>query len=193
VLNTNNRAFKEWAAVVRAMEEGASALIVRKGGIVEEGGAFRVQDPEFFLFPNHTHQNAAQLKPSAHPWLAETEADRPEEGYVRISSYAAAAAVHVIPDEDALARLDGLHLWTRAYVLERLRFKPSQPLYAIVLRVYNLPADILKPYLADYGGCTSWITLDEALSTEGAAPAMTDAAFDAERARIEDALGPRAS
>lgn len=181
---TSNRAFKEWAAVVRAMERGDTVLLIRKGGIVEEGGAFRVDDPEFFLFPNHTHQNAAQLQARAHGVLAETNADRPDETMVRISSYAAVADVFTIPDEATLARLDGEHLWTRDYVLERLLYKPHNPLYALALRVYNLPEPFEITYLAAYGGCTSWVTLDEAYSTTGATPALDDAAFAERLARI---------
>ncbi len=181
---TNNRAFKEWAAVVRAMEWGETILLIRKGGIVEEGGAFRVEDPEFFLFPNHTHQNAAQLQPRAHGVLAETNADRPDVTTLRISSYATVDGIFTIPDEATLARLDGEHLWTRGYVMERLLYKPHNPLYAIALRVYNLPEPFETTYLAAYGGCTSWVILDEAYSTEGATPALDDAAFAGRLARI---------
>lgn len=177
VRNTHDRAFKEWAAVVRAMERGETILLIRKGGIVEEGGAFSVQDPEFFLFPNHTHQNTEQLQPRAHAALAETDADRPDETMVRIGSYATVEKVFTVPDEAALAWLDDEHLWTRAYMLERLWYKPQNPLYAMALRVYNLPEPFEIPYLAAYGGCTSWVTLDGEFSTDGATPALDDAAF----------------
>ena len=36
---------------------------------------------------------------------------------------------------------------------------------------------VVKPNLPAYGGCTSWITLDESLLTAGAAPALDDEAF----------------
>ena len=35
-------AFKEWAVICRALAEGRQALILRKGGIAEAGGDFRV-------------------------------------------------------------------------------------------------------------------------------------------------------
>lgn len=164
--------------MVRSLEAGDTVLLVRKGGIVEEGGAFRVSDPEFFLFPNHTHQSADQLQPRAHGLLAESEADRPEEGMVRISSYATVSRVWVIPDEETLATLEAEHLWTNDYMTERLSYKPADPLFAIALRVYRLPEPVLLPYLRTYAGCTSWVTLDLPLSTEGAMPALNQAAFD---------------
>lgn len=185
---TNDRAFKEWAAVVRALESGETILVIRKGGIVEESGAFRVNDPEFFLFPNHTHQNAAQLNSRTQMWLDATEADRPEEGTVRISSYAEVAQVWTVPDEAAIARLDSEHPWTRDYILERLYYKAHDPLFAIALRIYRLPEPVMLPYLRSYGGCTSWVTLDEPLSTEGAIPALDDGAFRERLERVEQLL-----
>lgn len=170
------------------MEAGEELLVIRKGGIVEESGVFRVDDPEFFLFPNHTHQNAAQLNPRSHMWLDATEADRPEEGMVRISSYAEVARVWTVPDAAAVARLDAEHPWTRDYVLERLHYKPHDPLYAIALRVYRLPEAVTLPYLRSYGGCTSWVTLDSPLSTEGAIPALDETAFRDRLERLEHLL-----
>lgn len=188
VRETNDRAFKEWAAVVRGLEAGATILLIRKGGIVEEGGALRVDDPEFFLFQNHTHQTGSVLRPRAREYLRASESVRPEEGLVRISSYAIVSEVFTVPNEPALARLDGEHLWTREAVLDRLLFKPALPLYAIALRVYVLPEPQEIVYLAAYGGCTSWVTLDEPLSTAGAAPALDDAAFTARLRRVHHAL-----
>jgi hypothetical protein len=179
VRQTNDRAFKEWAVVVRALEAGDNVLLIRKGGIVEEGGAFSVSDPEFFLFPNHTHQKSDQLQPRAHGLLAASESDRPEEGMVRISSYAEVARVWVIPDEATLASLEADHLWTTGYLTDRLHYKPADPLYAMALRVYRLPEPVLLPYLSTYGGCTSWVTLDAPLSTEGAVPALSNSEFNA--------------
>lgn len=178
------RALKEWAVVIRALERGDTVLILRKGGIVEEGGRFRLQEREFLLFPNYTHQNPTQLKLGYHPLLAEVEAEsgRPEE--VTFTSAAEVAAAFVVPDEAAVARLDPEHVWTRDYVLERLAYKPEQPLWAVVLRVYRLPATVQKPYLADYRGCTSWVTLDASVDLTGAVPVLDDDAFEVKKARV---------
>ncbi|HEY3413580.1 MAG TPA: DUF1802 family protein [Armatimonadota bacterium] len=173
---TNDKAFKEWAVVVRALEAGESMLLIRKGGVVEEGGALRLSDPEFFFFPNHTHQSGDQLQPRAHGFLAESEAERPEEGTVRISSFAEVLRVWIVTDEATLASLESEHVWTTECVTERFRYKPTDPLFAIALRVYRLPEPVQLPYLSAYRGCTSWVTLDAPLSTEGAIPVIDDAA-----------------
>lgn len=180
----NDRAFKEWAVVVRAMERGETCLLIRKGGIYEEGGDFHVNDPEFFLYPNHTHQNPYQLQERAHGRLVESDSEVPPGGVIRVSSYAVAEEVFTIPDEAALLRLSDEHLWTEDYMRERLCYKPDNPLFGIVLRVYNLPEARDIPFHASYGGCTSWITLEAPLATAGAAPALDDAVFAERLARI---------
>lgn len=187
--DTNDRAFKEWAVVVQAMERGETCLLIRKGGIYEEGGDFHVNDPEFFLYPNHTHQNPHQLQPRAHPWLVASDSEIPPADIVRISSYAVAHEVFTIPDEAALSRLRDEHLWTEDYVRERLYYKPDNPLFGIVLRVYRLPETLEIPYHPSYGGCTSWITLQAPLSTAGALPALDDDAFAERVARIRALRG----
>ena len=101
-----DRALKEWAVVVRALERGDTVLVLRKGGIVEEGGAFRLQESEFLLFPNYTHQNPTQLQLGYHPLLAETLAERREPDEVTFTSAAEVADAFVVADEEAVARLD---------------------------------------------------------------------------------------
>ena len=59
----SQKALKEWACVVRALGEGKQILLLRKGGIAEKGGEFRMEEPDFFLFPTFEHQDKTKLKP----------------------------------------------------------------------------------------------------------------------------------
>src|SRR5947207_851465 len=63
MLNENDRAFKEWAVICDALSEGRQIALLRKGGIREEEGLFRVSDPEFFLLSTYEHEDAGLLKP----------------------------------------------------------------------------------------------------------------------------------
>ena len=47
-------AFKEWAIVVDALGRGAQILILRKGGLREGSGGFRLEQRQFLLFPTLT-------------------------------------------------------------------------------------------------------------------------------------------
>jgi len=44
-------ALKEWAVTCRALAEGRQAILLRKGGIGEAGGAFQVEHTRFWLLP----------------------------------------------------------------------------------------------------------------------------------------------
>jgi len=52
----------------------------------------------------------------------------------------------------------------------------------LMARVFRLPASESRPERPEYAGCKTWVTLDSPISTEGAAPVLTDEEF-AERAR----------
>ena len=41
---------KEWATVVKALENGKQTVILRKGGILETDSGFNVESKEFLLF-----------------------------------------------------------------------------------------------------------------------------------------------
>ena len=61
--NSNRIALKEWAIVVRALSEGSQIFLLRKGGIAEADGEFRLATQEFFLYPTWEHQQKALLQP----------------------------------------------------------------------------------------------------------------------------------
>jgi hypothetical protein len=48
----------------------------------------------------------------------------------------------------------------------------------LVLRTYLLSESTELPYREGYGGCKSWIELEEAVSIEGSSPAMDDEEFE---------------
>ncbi|MBA3491055.1 MAG: DUF1802 family protein, partial [Rubrobacteraceae bacterium] len=51
-------------------------------------------------------------------------------------------------------------------------------LTVLVLRTYLLTETIELPYRDEYGGCKSWIGLQEPVSVEGARAALSDEDFD---------------
>ena len=60
-------ALKEWAVTVESLAEGQQILLLRKGGIHEEGKDFKVIHPEFLLYPTYEHQRKDLLKPQHQP------------------------------------------------------------------------------------------------------------------------------
>jgi hypothetical protein len=184
MLAQHDRAFKEWAVSCEAMKEGRQILLIRKGGIREEGGVFTVNDPEFFLMPTYEHQNARLLEPE---WVARLEAVQSEPhnpNTVTLDAYAVVDTVLAARNDEQVNAVRHETIWNATYVKERFDFNPYDPLYLLVLRVYNLPEAVTIPLLPEYVGCKSWVTLERPISTEGASPALSNEEF----ARRRDAL-----
>lgn len=149
-------AFKEWAAVCRALAAGRQDVILRKGGIVEPAGGFAVAAEEFLLLPTFLHQSAEQLIPEARDLLVDIDADRPPEGTVRFRHVARVREALRIRDPAELARFRPRHVWSDAVVAERFH-RWQDELHVLVVDVRPLPEPLVLPWRDSYAGCTSWV------------------------------------
>jgi hypothetical protein len=181
-------ALKEWAVACEALGQGQQMLLLRKGGIREEGRNFTVDHHEFLLFPTYEHQRTELLKPAAQDQLQRVLQARGSPDEVTLRYWAAVEQIFPVSELAALKRLAEHHLWSESYVEERLRWKPTQPLQVLVLRVYVLPSPITLVNGPEYGGCRSWLTLERERSLEGSRPALEAAEFGARLDQIRRAL-----
>jgi hypothetical protein len=181
--SSDNRAFKEWAVVCRALGEGRQILILRKGGIAEGPRGFEVTDRQFFLFPTYLHQAPTSVVPEWRPALAAACVD-PSPGRVPISLYAIVSSWLKITSIDKLRALEGLHIWSDELVFERFHRWSEESVIALLLRVYALPAPVLVDSIPAYAGCKSWITLAEQVPLDGVRPVITDADFERKLAEV---------
>lgn len=189
MLMEHNRAFKEWAIACEAMKAGRQIALLRKGGIREEEGVFRINDPEFFLLPTYEHQNANLLQPEFVEELRKSEAAAHAPRHIQIDAYAEVDTVVAAADEERVIALSKEYIWNEAYVRMRFEYNPYDPLYVILLRVYRLPQTFTLPMRPEYGGCKSWVTLERCLSTAGAVPALSDTEFARRRDSVRKTLG----
>lgn len=166
---------KEWAVTVEALERGATALVVRKGGIREK--AFAVPKTRFLLLPGYEHQRPGLIKPEFRGIMDEIP-NLTDDGPLRFSSFAEVDGAYEISEADDLAALNEHHMWTHEYAASRFKWRPKKPLTVLVLRTYVLPETVELPYREGYGGCKSWIELEESVSVGGARPALSDEEFD---------------
>jgi hypothetical protein len=174
-LDSPNHTLKEWAVTVRALERGDTALVVRKGGIREK--AFAVPKTRFLLLPGYEHQRPELIKPEFRHIMGEIP-DLTDDGPLRFSSFAEVEGAFEISEAEDLERLNDHHMWTHEYAESRFKWRPKKPLTVLVLRTYLLPETVELPYREGYGGCKSWIELEDAVSLEGARPALSDAEFE---------------
>ncbi|MBN2984953.1 MULTISPECIES: DUF1802 family protein [Cohnella] len=171
-------ALREWAVAVRALEEGRQAIVLRKGGIAEETKEFRLESPEFYLFPSYEHQRPELVKPEFRDAVEATRAEAAANpGRVRLTSYAEAAEDYEVTDAKTLERLNELHIWTADYAEERLKWKKTKPLHVLLLRVFKFDEPIEIPESDSYGGCKSWLRLEEEIAQRTRKPVLDDRQF----------------
>ena len=173
---------------MEALERGNQILLLRKGGIREEGKEFRVLHPQFLLYPTYEHQREDLLKGSHHRDLRATLAQESDPEHIIFTHWAQVKDVIELLDEAAVSRLYPHHIWTDDYAQKRLRWKPRKPLALMLLRVYRLPDSQKVVYAPRYGGCKSWVELESKVSLKGLAPVMSDEAFHSAVSKIKDAL-----
>ena len=185
---SNRFALKEWGVVCAVLAEGRQSLILRKGGIHEGPEGFRIEHPEFWLFPTRFHQDPDEIIKEAHPLLDQVLRNQPPDDEVHISNYAVVEDVHRIEDELILPTLAGFHIWSHRTVDERFHYRTSG-LFALTLRIYRRPETLVLPNSPHFAGCRSWVDFPDDISTDGLVPVLRDPEFqkqaDAIRAVLE--------
>jgi hypothetical protein len=174
-LDSLRSALKEWAVAVEALERGRTALVVRKGGIREK--AFAVANRRFLLLPGYEHQRPELLKPDYGALMREIP-DLTDSGPLRFGSFAEVVGAYEVSEPESLTAIHPYHMWSAEYAQSRFKWRPKKPLTVLVLRAYLLPGRVELPYSEAYGGCRSWIELEESVSVSGARPALDEEAFD---------------
>ena len=169
-------ALKEWASVLQAMERGEQLVLIRKGGLIEPGSGFEVLAEELVFYPTFEHQTVNYVRPPFAGYFDERAARRPEPGRVRFDLFG--RIVHSVRTMDAsvIPKLAAFHIYNDAFVTQRLKWQPDQPLMIAVVRAFRMPPAEL-PVVDRYAGCKSWVELDHPVNLAGAVPVLDDAAF----------------
>jgi hypothetical protein len=187
---TTTHAFKEWAVAVNALQQGKTIMLLRKGGIREQGNRFKVTYDRVLLYPTYEHQQphllkpeyANQVTPVASGWHPET---------ISISSWSEITDILQVSDQQTVAALLPYHIWNEEFVSDRLKWKPRQPLFILLLRTYKLPQPQIIPYRPEYGGCKSWIDLIEPISIKDKVPVLTNDEYMQQSANIRQIVAQK--
>ena len=182
-------ALKEWAITVQSLSQGEQILLLRKGGIHEDGKDFRVIHPEFLLYPTYEHQREDLLKPDHQPSLARLLEDAPRSESITFSHWARAEEIIEVEAQEKVVDLSPWHIWTDEYAQSRLRWKPMLPLSILLLRVYRMERPVTVPYIKEYGGCTSWVDILPRIDLGHLEPVLDDAEFQRQVDAIKGSLG----
>ena len=185
----NRSALKEWAAMEQILAAGSACALLRKGGIWEKKQGFEVEHREFWIFPTYFHQNPHELAPEFSWALDAAGRGTQQQDSIRIEHYAVVRDAFRVEELDALHRLAGQQPLDAATVDSRFHYRDRPFLHVLILRLYRMPTPHLVPNTLDYEGCISWVELDDALSTAGAIPVLSDAEFESRRSEVIRRLG----
>ncbi len=166
-------ALKEWDVTVKTLEKGNNILLLRKGGIKEISGRFKVNHNPVLLYPTYEHQKPHLLKSDYRTFINPVSSSGETE-IIKISSWANITNIFQVEDFSIIKQLYPYHIWTKNFVEERFNWKQTQPLFVLLLRVFLLGEPVLIPYDSSYGGCRSWIQLNQDISLSKSYPVMTD-------------------
>lgn len=182
-------ALKEWAVTIQALSLGQQILLVRKGGIHEEGKDFRVIHPEFLLYSTFEHQREDLLQPESQPALRQLLTQPRDEAQIRFTHYAKVAELIEISDQKKVDDLSPHYIWTKEYAQSRLHWKPMLPLAVMLLRVYRMENPVSVPFLPEYKGCTSWVDILADVPLGQLQPVLSDEEFQRQMDEIKGSLG----
>jgi hypothetical protein len=186
-------AFKEWAIVVDALGQGGQIVILRKGGISEGRGGFKVDQSRFLLFPTLFHQQRESVIPSAQERYAEIAPGFPSPERLRLEYWAEVAHVQKLDSLAHAEALRGQHIWRDEVIAERFEWGRDKSIFALAIRVFRLPQVTELPMLPAYGGCKSWIEVDREIETADSTPVLADAEFERRLSAFREALEGRKS
>jgi hypothetical protein len=152
----NHTALKEWSSVVESLGRGDQVILLRKGGIADV--AFSVEADRFYLYPTYFHQGETEPRSS-----------------VPITHWCEVVGTWTTRDRDGLARLAPLVAIPSETLEARYRFRPDQALHVIAVRTYVLATPVQIAFREAYGGCLSWISIDEEIDVDGSLPVLNEA------------------
>lgn len=170
-------ALKEWATVLRAMARGEQLVLIRKGGLIEPGAGFELAAAAFVFYPTFEHQAVNYLREPYRHDFDDAVRDRAPQGQVRIELAGAAVSSHRSDDAGIVERLAPFHIYNEAFVSQRLKWQPDQPLTIVVVRALRFTRPQMVTVVPRYAGCKSWVDLETPVSLEDVQPVLDDSTF----------------
>jgi hypothetical protein len=165
----NHTALKEWSNVVAALGRGEQILLFRKGGIADP--SFGVEAERFYLYPTYFHQGESDARPS-----------------VTITHWCEVVRSWTIAEAELLERLAPLVVMPQETLAARFRFRPDQALHVLAVRTWQLAHSAQVRFRESYGGCKSWISIDDEIDFDGSRAVLSERELSAKIESVEHLL-----
>ena len=177
--------------MVDALGRGEQIFILRKGGIHEGRGGFKMEHAEFLLFPTLFHQQRESVAAGAQEGIDEIGPRVPPANVLRLEYWAQVVEHHRLNDFQAVKRLEQQHIWREEVLAERFEWGREEGIFAIAIRVFRLPIAIELPMVPEYGGCKSWIEVAHPIMPAGSVSVLDDEEFERRLEKFRAAIGCR--
>ncbi|MGD1861705.1 MAG: DUF1802 family protein [Leptolyngbyaceae cyanobacterium] len=182
-------AFKEWAVAVEALLSGDLILLIRKGGIHERRPVFNVPSDRVVLFPTYEHQYSEAMREA---WRSQVASQPvPQVGdMMQLPGWAEITHQLPLTGVDSVQQLRPFHIWTDAWLTERLAWKPERPAFALLLRMHRFIEPVPLAYQKRYGGCRSWIQPESIETLPQSIAVLSAEQYQRRVAAIQAAIAP---
>jgi hypothetical protein len=161
------------------MERGEQLVLIRKGGLIEPGSGFEVIAGTFVFYPTFEHQTVEYLRPNYRTHFEDAIGGRAPAGRIRMALCGVAVSSVQSRDPSVVERLRDAHVYNDAFLSQRLKWQPEQPLVIVLVRAFRLAEPLVVEALPRYAGCKSWVDLETPVPLEGARPVLDEAVFQA--------------
>lgn len=175
--------FKEWGAVIRALEEGDQTCIIRKGKRKEE--IFDLSQRRFWLVPSYQHQNEESIQPPYRKYLEDCEEQLADAGpgKVTVQCWVQAKTVIKITKNQRLNWVTDHTIYSPRCLQARFQLQPGEALHMLVVRAYQLGDPRILDEPEGYEDCTAqggdqWVDLRQRIPLTPDNPALSDEEFE---------------
>lgn len=168
----NHTALKEWSTVVDALGEGRQVVLLRKGGIADP--SFGIEADRFYLVPTWFHQGEVEPRPA-----------------FTVDFWGEVRRVWQVQSESVIGDLEPFVEMPRNAIENRYRFRPDQALFVIGIRAWRLATPVEVVWREAYGGCRSWVSLEEEIDVDGSVAVLSEGELNERLGAIERVIGGR--
>jgi len=161
---SSRAALKEWAISAESLAQGRQVLLLRKGGLLDEDGAFQLEHSAFYFLPTWFHQERALVK-AEHQDLWEL-APREEDETAKVAylrHFGQVEEVWRLRENAESALQNAAHIYSQSYLDTRFGYQEEKPLLCAAIRVWTLEKPIRYPLREHDLGCKSWVEWDAPL------------------------------
>ncbi len=176
-------AFKEWGAVIRALEEGPQTCIIRKGP--RQGDVFDLSTRRFWLVPSYQHQKEEYIQPFYRDYLEDSHEQLAEAGpdHVHVQCWVQAKTVIKITRNQRLNWLTDHTVYSPRCFQERYQLQPGEALHMLAVRAYKLEDARRLERPEGYTECTRsggsrWVELRQRIPLSSNNPVLSEDEFE---------------